>query len=106
MRPFLKTPTSPSQSSVPALVCLCWFGVVCGLLTNTKKVIYGTDSLVVLLYALLLQVMSLKRQRREVVGTASDLVGDSTREYRDSPMAKYGETCCRRVNAERSIQPT
>ena len=30
---------------------------------------------------------------------------DSTRQYRDSPMAKHVGTCCSRVNADRSFRP-
>ena len=45
---FHEASTTPSKSSVLALVCLCWFGVVRGLFTNTKKVISDTHSLAVL----------------------------------------------------------
>ena len=40
---------SSAPSSVLALVCLCWFGIVRGLFINTQKVVSDTDSLVVLL---------------------------------------------------------
>ena len=34
---FFLNPTAPSESSVLALVCLCWFGIVRGLFTETMK---------------------------------------------------------------------